>query len=400
MALFAAILAGGGATRLWPLSRRKRPKWRLRDLDRSDMATITEVGAGDGAKGDPTERRNSSRSHAHHSLLMQAIDRGRACAGDHVAVITSREQVEFVREEIGAGRHCDILAEPMARDTAGAMAFACAWALTHDPDPDLIVLPGDQVLENNARFAQLVKIGQSLARSEGVIVTFGIKPRFPATGFGYILAGEDAVCGQGCRRVKQFVEKPTREVAVTYLKDGNYFWNAGIFLWRVRDVVQEFARQLPGHAAAIDKMTAILKSHPVQADGTPPPQAAVELEPVFQSMTKISFDFGVMEHAGKVGVVPVELHWDDVGSYSALSAHIPENVQGNRATLATYTFDAEGCTVLTGPQSTKKVIALVGVNDLTVVETFDALVVIKSQRDQDIKMIVDKLREEGLNDLL
>lgn len=400
MALYAAILAGGGATRLWPLSRRSLPKWRLRDLDRRDGAPVLDVTQPASAKPPEIDKRNSSRTFPPKSLLTQALDRAHSLADNNVAVITAREQVGHVREEIGPGRSCEILAEPMARDTAGAVAFACAWALMHEADPDLIILPGDAVLENNSRFAALVETGRALARQENAIVTFGIKPRFPATGFGYIQAGEEASCGQGCRRVKQFVEKPTREVALGYLKDGNYFWNAGIFLWRVRDVQAEFQNQLPGHARAIEQMVAVLKKYPAAADGSPDPAVSVELEPIFQSMTKISFDFGVMEHARKVAVVPVELGWDDVGSYSALAAKIPENLHGNRATLLTYTAEAEGCTVLTGPGSTKKVIALVGVNDITVVETPDALVVIKSQQDQDIKKVVDKLREHGLTELL
>ncbi|MGH7145910.1 MAG: mannose-1-phosphate guanylyltransferase [Planctomycetota bacterium] len=400
MGLFAAILAGGGATRLWPLSRRSRPKWRLRDLDRHDAGPVIDALQPKNAPPAAAVRRQSGRNGQPHTLLSQALDRAQALAGEHVAVITASEQVDHVVEEFAGKKRAQILAEPMPRDTAGAVAFACAWALTQDADPDLIILPGDATLESNARFASLVKNGQALARTEHAIVTFGIKPKYPATGFGYILAGEAASCGQGCRTVRQFVEKPSRETALTYLKDGNYFWNAGIFLWRVRDVLKEFARQLPAHATAIEAMVPVLKAHPPGPDGRPDPAAQAELLPLFQSMTKISFDFGIMEHAAKVGVVPVELAWDDVGSYSALAAHIPENVQGNRSTQLTYTVDAEGCTVITGPTSMKKIVALVGVNDLTVVETPDALVVIKSQRDQDIKHVVERLREHGLLDFL
>lgn len=355
---FALILAGGSGTRFWPASRTTRPKQVL--------------AIGPGAK-DPLIARTARRIEA-------------LCPADRAFIATGTSLVGVTREALPWFPESSFLAEPVARNTAACIGWATAIIKRRDPEALIAALPSDQLMDDEAGFRSAVSRAFEIAES-GTIVTMGIQPNRPETGYGYIEVG--AELSPGVRRVQRFVEKPTRDVAETYLSSGNYLWNAGMFFFRAQAMLDAIAEHMPKLAEGIERIENASRR------GQEAERAETEL--VFRDLDSVSIDYGIMEKVRELAVIPADVGWSDLGSWHTVWELGQRDQFGNVAPDSAVLVDAQNNlienlrTVPTG----KRVIALVGVHDLCVVDTDDALLIIPRERCQDVREIVAALKGRG-----
>jgi mannose-1-phosphate guanylyltransferase len=324
---YACIMAGGSGERFWPLSRRATPKHLV--------ALLSE-----------------------RTLLEETVRRvEKAVPAGNIIVLTNAAQIESCRAVLPHLQRHQFVAEPAKRDTAPACALGTALARRLDPDAVVIFLPADALIKDTKTFARQLKQAAALAAREDAIVTFGIKPDHPSTRFGYLEAGAALPKAKnGFSRVKRFVEKPNLAKAKSYLRRKNYFWNAGIFLWKTETFLRE-ARRLQTELARF-------------IEAFPEGKFDKFLAAEFPKLPKISVDYAIMEKAAKVLMARAQFDWDDVGSWTALRG-------------ATTLHDARNNIVL----SKKRVVALCGVSDLIVIETDDAILVCHRASAEQIKLL-------------
>ena len=350
--LHPVILSGGSGSRLWPLSRHNQPK--------QFLALV----------GD-------------RSLFQETALRAGRLSGVQAPVVVCSEDHRFMvgeqLQEIGA-THGGILLEPIARNTAPAIALAALHLVARDPDATMLVLPADHLIENEASFREAVRQAIRLAE-EGWLVTFGITPEHPETGYGYIQRGE-AINGAGYR-VRRFVEKPDAETAAQYLAAGDYSWNSGMFMFRASRYLEELAE----HAPAI--LDAARKSH--AAARTDLDFIRID-EEAFAASPGDSIDYAVMEKTNRAAVVPVSCGWSDIGSWSALWAAADHDADGNRHEGDVMALDSRNNLVRA---ANRRMIATIGIEDVVIVDTPDATLVARKDRVQDVKHIVDRIRQSG-----
>jgi mannose-1-phosphate guanylyltransferase/mannose-6-phosphate isomerase len=340
------LLSGGSGTRLWPLSREAYPKQFL------PLA------------GDDT--------------MVQATWRRVATLADRAPIVVANEDHRFlVAEQL---RQVDapvpaIILEPVGRNTAPAIAAAALQAMAKGEDPLLLVLPSDHVVRDVAGFQNAVRDAMPAAE-QGALVTFGIIPDAPETGFGYIQA--DA--GEGLRKVLRFVEKPDADTAQAYLQEGGYYWNSGMFLFRASRFLEELAQFRPDIVAAVRAAHAGSRH-----DGD-----FIRLDKnAFASSPSDSIDYAVMEKTSHAMVLPVDIGWNDVGSWSALWDVADRDGEGNA-----YHGDVIAVDTRNSYAYAQRLVALVGVDDIVVVETDDAVLVARKDRVQDVKLVVAQLKKE------
>jgi len=350
--LMPVILSGGSGSRLWPLSRSMRPKQFL------------------GVTGDA-------------SLFQLTLQRLKGITADAMRpiVVANNDHRFLVGEqcrEVGVEPHSIVL-EPVARNTAPAIAAAALAAQADGADPVLLVLPSDHVFANVPAFHHAVRVGLEAAQ-RGALVTFGIVPTHPETGYGYVKASQ-ALDANAAVPVQQFVEKPDLATAQGYLQDGSYTWNSGMFMFKASVFLEELGKANP----------AMLKA--CQAAWT---KAQKDLEFVrldkdaFASSPSDSVDYAVMEKTSKAVVVPLDAGWNDVGAWSAVWQVLPQDAQGNAT---------RGDVMLEGSTNSYvhadgRLVALIGVDDLVVIETSDAVLVAHKDKAQDVKKVVDRLKAQ------
>jgi len=344
--LQVVLLSGGSGTRLWPLSREAYPKQFLPLAGEQTMLQETWERVAALATGAPIVVANEE-----HRFL-------------------AAEQLRLVGVEDAA-----IVLEPAGRNTAPAIAAAALQALASGDDPLLLVLPSDHVVRDAAAFQAAVRAAMPAA-AEGALVTFGIVADAPETGFGYIQAGP----GEGVRPVLRFVEKPDVETARGYLDSGDYYWNSGMFLFRASRYLEELERFRPEIVAAVRKAF----------DGAARDGDFVRLdEDAFAASPSDSIDYAVMENTGRAMVLPVDIGWNDVGSWSALWEVSEQDADGNARHGEVIAIDSHG-----NYAYSRRLVALVGVDDLVVVETDDAVLVARKDRVQQVKDVVARLKAE------
>ncbi len=343
---WAVVPAGGSGTRLWPLSRSASPKFLL-DL----------TGSG-------------------RSLLQETADRLAPLAGDQLLVVTGARHRDRVVEQLPTLSADRVVAEPAPRDSMAAIGLAAAVVERADPDAVMGSFAADHVIRRPEAFERAVRLAAEVAR-DGWLVTLGIEPTHPATAFGYIRQGGPLDGHPGAFAVEQFVEKPDVEVAQSYVDSGDYRWNAGMFVVRPTVLLDLLARWHPGLAADLRALAADLG----------------RIDEVWPTLTRIAIDHAVAEPAaaeGLVATVPADLGWDDVGDFDSLATVLGDEallVLGDSADVL-----AEASTGLVVPRA-GRLVALVGVDDIVVVDTPDALLVTTRERAQDVKALVDRLRD-------
>jgi mannose-1-phosphate guanylyltransferase len=346
---YVCIMAGGSGERFWPMSRQRTPKHLLKLF--SDRTLVED-----------TVRR-----------LDGVVPRA------NVFVLTNAAQLDGTRAALaGVIAEANIIAEPAKRDTAAAAALATGLVRARNPRGVLALLPADALIKNVAALAGQLAAALARAATTDALLTFAIKPDHAATGFGYLEMGEPA--GGGFRQVKRFVEKPDAVTAARYVESGNYAWNAGMFFWSVAAFLAEAERHTPELAKFIREFPA----------GDP---AAYLAEKFPTLVPKVSVDYAIMEKAAAVETMLAEFDWDDVGLWTALPPHLAKDADGNATRGAVVSVGGAAGNIAV---SNGRVIALVGVKDLVVVETADAVLVCHKDALPEIKKLMSVLPKEVL----
>lgn len=352
---FAVILAGGSGTRFWPLSRHLYPKQLLRIMGEETM-------------------------------IQQTMRRVLGCVtAERTLISTNPQQAESIRVQLGewkAALQQNFVIEPEARNTAPAIGLVALEILRRDPNGVMVVLPADHVVKKEPRFHAAVSLGARLAEL-GHLVTFGIKPIRPETGYGYIhpntkrvLAKQGKLSGHP---VARFVEKPNAAKAAQYLKAGNYYWNSGMFVWRAATILEEIQRHQPALWAGLAKIKALLEA------GAP----RQEIDARYRELPSVSIDNGVMERSSRAAMIPVDFLWSDVGNWSSIDEVAVRNKQGNVTSGKVVDLDSQDSILF----ADRRVVATIGLKDMVVVDTPDATLVCPKDRSQDVKKIVEILKQ-------
>lgn len=355
---FAVILAGGRGERFWPLSRAHRPK-----------QLLALVG--------------------NKTLLAQAVERLNGLVPpERVLVITNADLVEASRQAAPEVPPENIIGEPVGRDTAPAVALAAALVKARNPHGVFAILTADHVMGDLPRFRDTLAAGMEIAADDQHLVTIGIQPTEPSTGFGYIEQGDHfrALNGIDFKSVRRFVEKPDRATAEAYLASRRYVWNSGMFIWSVPAIERALHQFAPSLGHLVDDMAAA-------ANG---PNFMTKLAAAYERIAKISIDYAVMEKASNILVAAGTFAWDDVGSWPALERHFPADAAGNVAIGDCAAVRSENNIVF----SKARLTALVGVKDLVVVQADDATLVCHRDHAQNIKELLAELRAKGRTEVL
>ena len=355
--LYPVIICGGAGSRLWPVSRESHPKPFLPLPDGQ-------------------------------SLLQKTLLRALALDGiANLMTVTNRE-LFFATEDVYAAvntQQCNLtyVLEPFGRNTAAAIASAAVQLQQlYGPDALMLVLPADHLIQNEAAFAQAVAKARYLAE-DGWLVTFGIKPLYPETGFGYIEADRTQEWPEGFK-VNRFVEKPDLVTAESYCSAGNYYWNSGMFCFKVSRLLEEMANHAPN---VLTPVMAAVETGRISENGH---RLALDAK-AFGGAEDISIDYALMERSAKVATVPCDLGWSDIGSWNAMSELTAPDSNGNRCIGEVLSHTARNNFV----HSPERLTALVGVNDLVVVDTPDAILIAHKEHAQDVKSIVSQLKSNG-----
>lgn len=356
---FVVIMAGGRGERFWPVSREKTPKQLLTLLGK-------------------------------RSFLQTAFDRVSALVpARNIFVITNKVQAPQVRKQLPKIPAANVVAEPCGRDTCAAVALGAALVGSRSTTGVMVVLPSDHVIPSEKKFQQVLSDSFDLAARGQVIVTIGIQPTEPATGYGYIRTGVELPPPAGVKRYKtafrkaeQFVEKPNYEKALEYLQSGEYRWNAGMFIWSFVTITQGLEKHQPEMAQACRRWFEAAQK-PGRLDRV--------LARDYPEIRKVSIDYALMEHAQNVVCAEGAFEWDDLGAWPALARHLKTDAEGNAATGDFIHVDAARNVVFDGRTRNRTPIALVGVTDSIVVFTDDATLVAHKSQAQKIRALVSKL---------
>ena len=355
--MYAVIMAGGQGARFWPLSREQRPKQFLRLFGK-------------------------------RTLLQETAARLVPVLGwEGIFVVCGRSHADTVREQLPELAPEQVIIEPVGRNTAPCIGLAALYLQERFPGQVMAVLPADHLIQEVEEFQSLLKVAEQLAIREW-LVTFGIRPTFPATGYGYLQRGEQIGQwdGRTAYRVERFVEKPGLEKAQEYLRSSNHDWNSGMFFWTAKAILAEIQSRLPDLHSGLNRIRESgFKDETVSE--------------VFPRLPSISIDYGVMEKALRVASLPCSLGWSDVGSWRTLFdlwEGDQDGIASNRPSIA---VDSRNVLVCSHGDS-ERLTALLGVEDLIVVDTPDALLICSPKHSQKVRKIVSELKIRGRSELL
>ncbi len=357
---YALIMAGGGGTRLWPLSRKDRPKQSLPLVDNATMFRVS------------VER------------LLPLF------GAERIFIVTGQQLVDEMRQDVPEIPAENFIIEPFGQDSGPAAGLGTTHIAALNPDAVVAVLPSDHHIADVEGFRNTLQAAYQVAL-DGQIVTLGISPSFPSTAFGYIERGDylQTVNDLKVYQSRGFKEKPDKQTAAEFLISGRYSWNSGMFIWKASQALAEFERQQP---AMYDHFQAIRNAH-----STPDYRATIEN--CWSQMTKISVDYAIMENAQNVSVIPVDIGWSDIGSWSALYEVLTNGTSSPNENIVRggkmLPVNTSGTLVVSD-----RMVVTIGVQDMVVVDTDDVLMICHRDRSQEVRGVVNQLREMGHEDLL
>jgi mannose-1-phosphate guanylyltransferase len=354
---YAVIIAGGSGTRLWPLSRRNRSKQSLKLV-------------------------------GERTMFQYAVERlASLFPPARIYVVTREDQSALLSSQVPEIPAANFITEPVGRGTAPAIGLAAIHLQEKDPQATMVVLTADHHITKTEEFCQVLEIASSAAQA-GHLVTLGIKPSSPSTGFGYIHQGESImeIHDHPIFRVERFTEKPTLEVACRMVSSGEYSWNSGMFVWRVDRILEEFKIQMPELFLNLTEVGNSIHT----------PEYRLALEKAWTKIKEQTIDYGIMEHAADVVVIPVDIGWTDVGNWASLAELLPIDQNGNAFIGPCKEIDTHNTFVFGG----KRLVATIGLQDIVIVDSEDALLVCAKNREQEVRDIVDQLKKSGENQWL
>lgn len=352
--MFGLIMAGGHGTRFWPKSRKKHPKQLLRINNENTMIQNT------------VERLKSLVS------------------TDQLFIVSTETQTEEIKNQLPFLKHENLIIEPKGKNTAPCIGLSALFMEKMDPDGVMIVLPADHLIENTDLFINTLKVGAKVAEEQDALVTIGIEPAYPATGYGYIQYSESVANTDGVPvfKVKTFAEKPNLATAERFLQSGDFLWNSGIFIWKIKKILREIEEHLPHLYDGLMEIREFL--------GTS--KEAETVQRVYCQIKSISIDYGVMEHAKNVMVLQGRFGWNDLGSWEEVYKISPKDGEGNVLMGDHILIDSKGCVI----DSPNKLVGVVGLDNLIVVDTGDALLICHRERAQDVKEVVEIAKRKKL----
>jgi mannose-1-phosphate guanylyltransferase len=353
MKSFCVIMAGGRGERLWPVSTAQRPK------------QFTSLGS-------------------KQTMLQETVRRiSPFVAQEDIYVVCPAQYAESVIEQLDIPPQ-NVIMEPIGRNTAPCVGLAAIVLERKDPSATMILLPADHVIKNGDQFLNILKLATQVASSERQLVTLGIMPDRPATGYGYIQLGKlvDEADDIGVYEVDRFTEKPDEKTAKRFLEEGNYYWNSGMFVWRIDVILDEIMQHMPGlHADLME-----IKRHMGK------PDLEQIIAGVYRKQESISIDYGVMEKSSQVLAIPADIGWSDVGDWSALDSVFDRDGNGNVVKANHVGIDTKNCVIY--QQETDRRIATVGLENLVIIDTQDTLLVMPKQKSQKVRDILKKIQDQ------
>lgn len=345
----AVIMAGGKGERFWPKSRNSKPKQFL------------------------------SLTNDRETMIQKTVNRLNGFIyPEDIFIVTNSTYALLVKEQLKSIPEENILTEPIARDTAPCIGLAATVIKKRYGDAVMIVLPSDHLIKFNQMFIDTLISAAEVAEKDSGLVTIGITPTYPETGYGYINFESRPGAGSGVYNVKRFVEKPNTELAKEYFDSGEYLWNSGMFVWKVSTILDNINKYLPDMTDGLNRI--------LDSCGTE--RYEETLKTAFMSFKSESIDFGVMEKASGVYTIPGNFGWDDVGNWLALDRINRTNEYGNMINGDVITINTKNTTV----SGNRKLIALVGIEDIIVVDTDDALLICAKDSTQDVKKVIENLK--------
>ncbi len=338
---YMVILAGGSGTRLWPLSRKNHPKQFLKIASTDSLVRQT-------------------------ALRLRSL-----FSWEQILIVCGKDQAEKMKQDFPELKPEQFLLEPCGRNTAPAIAYASQILIQKNPEASMVVLPADHKIPDETKFCEVIAHGLNFVEHRGGFLTLGLEPTFPATGYGYLEQGEEiSEAGASFYRVRKFHEKPEATTAESYLKQGGFWWNSGMFAWRAADYLKAYETFLPQDAA-------LIKSSPI--------------EEIYSKLTSISVDYAILEKSDEVVMIPARFCWDDVGSLQSLHKYYPHDSHQNAMAGDTALVDADKNLLLTDTG----IIACLGVSNLIVIRQGDAVLVLPQERSEEVKSLLEEMKRKG-----
>ena len=351
--MIALIMAGGSGTRFWPLSRKEKPKQFLKLISPQTMLQLT------------IERLN-----------------GKVDLKD-IYIVTAAEQAALIREYHPELPEENVIIEPFGMNTAPCIALSILYIKERvEEDETIVVLPADHLIKDTPSFLKSLDKGQKAAK-QGYLVTFGIKPTYPATGYGYIKKGEKIE--SDIFEVEKFVEKPNLGIAQKYIDSGKFYWNSGMFVWNISTIWKAFERHVPEIVYLLSEIRALW-----QQEGY-----YTQIDHFYKDMPRLPVDIAIMEKAGNRAMIPVDYGWSDVGNWRSLYDTSPKDKDGNVLNCKHKALNSQDNLVFSD-----KFVALLGVKDLVLIDTEDAILLASKEEAENVKQIVEFLKSRGREDLL
>ncbi len=352
---YGVIMAGGGGTRFWPLSRQNTPK-QLLNLSGNGL------------------------------MINETIDRiTKVINNENIFIVTNEKQAEkmitSVQDRIIAEH---ILREPCARNTAACIGYAAIKVLKKYGDGIMCIFPSDHYIKDTQEFHKVLTDAIEVAEQSNKLITIGIRPTFPSTGYGYIKYSDQ--CGMKAHVVQEFIEKPKFEMAKHFVESGEYAWNSGIFIWKASIIIENFKRFLPK----------VYQHLLVMSNAMETPEEYNIIQSIYNSIPSVSIDYGIMERSDDVAVILGEFGWNDVGSWDMLGILYNVDDSGNVIKGEQVNINTRNCILY----AENRLIATLGIENLIIVETEDAILVCNKDQAQDVKIIVDQLRKRGMEHYL